>query len=177
MEEMLKDRSGGIVAMNLTALLHQNEEMVRKYFDPEIKQYGIHTTFDIPSQAIEINGNAQQLSKTFMNMLSNAVYAVAKKSQRTPQGTHYQPEISLRTRLDDNQLTLVFRDNGIGIEQGIINKIFDPFFTTKTTAEASGVGLYLSHEIIQNHGGTITVESEKNQYTEFIITLPYGTKR
>ena len=177
MEEMLKDRSGGIVAMNLTALLHQNEEMVRKYFDPEIKQYGIHTTFDIPSQAIEINGNAQQLSKTFMNMLSNAVYAVAKKSQRTPQGTHYQPEISLHTSLDDSQVTLVFRDNGIGIEQGIINKIFDPFFTTKTTAEASGVGLYLSHEIIQNHGGTITVESEKNQYTEFIITLPYGTKR
>ena len=112
-----------------------------------------------------------------MNMLSNAVYAVAKKSQRTPQGTHYQPEISLHTRLDDNRVTLVFRDNGIGIEQGIINKIFDPFFTTKTTAEASGVGLYLSHEIIQNHGGTITVESEKNQYTEFIITLPYGTKR
>ncbi|MGX8695656.1 MAG: ATP-binding protein [Prevotella sp.] len=178
MEEMLKDRSGGIVAMNLTPLLHQNAEMVRNYFNTEIAQYGIHTSFDIPSQAININGNAEQLSKTFMNMLSNAVYAVAKKSQRTPQGTHYQPEISLRTSLDGSHVTLTFRDNGIGIEQGIIHKIFDPFFTTKTTAEASGIGLYLSHEIIQNHGGTLTVESEKNEYTEFIITLPYhGTER
>ena len=177
MEEMLKDRSGGIVAMNLTPLLHQNEEMVLKYFESEISNYGISTVFDIPSQPIHINGNAEQLNKTFMNLLGNAVYAVVKKSQRTPQGTHYQPEIALRTTVDDSKVKVTVRDNGIGIEQGIINKIFDPFFTTKTTAEASGVGLYLSHEIIQNHGGTITVESEKNQYTEFIITLPYGTKR
>ena len=177
MEEMLKDRSGGIVAMNLTPLLHQNEEMVLKYFESEISQYGIRTIFDIPTQPININGNAGQLNKTFMNLLNNAVYAVVKKSQRTPQGTHYQPEIALRTTIEGNKLKLTIRDNGIGIEQGIIHKIFDPFFTTKTTAEASGIGLYLSHEIIQNHGGTITVESEKNHYTEFIITLPNGTER
>ena len=177
MEEMLKDRSGGIVAMNLTPLLHQNEEMVLKYFESEISQYGIRTVFDIPTQPININGNAGQLNKTFMNLLNNAVYAVVKKSQRTPQGTHYQPEIALRTTIEDNKVKLTIRDNGIGIEQGIIHKIFDPFFTTKTTAEASGIGLYLSHEIIQNHGGTITVESEKNHYTEFIITLPNGTER
>ena len=60
----------------------------------------------------------------------------------------------------------------LGIEEGIIGKIFDPFFTTKTTAEASGVGLYLSREIVQNHGGDIQVKSQKNEYTEFIITLP-----
>ena len=112
-----------------------------------------------------------------MSLLNNAVYAVVKKSQRTPQGTHYQPEIALRTTVEDSKVKLTIRDNGIGIEQGIIHKIFDPFFTTKTTAEASGIGLYLSHEIIQNHGGTITVESEKNHYTEFIITLPNGTER
>jgi signal transduction histidine kinase len=63
-------------------------------------------------------------------------------------------------------------DNGIGIEEKIINKIFDPFFTTKTTGEASGVGLYLSREIIQNYGGDITVRSVKNEYTEFTILLP-----
>ena len=69
-------------------------------------------------------------------------------------------------------MRLVFRDNGIGIEQTIIDKIFDPFFTTKTTSEASGVGLYLCHEIVQNHGGTISVQSVKHEYTEFTITLP-----
>jgi signal transduction histidine kinase len=64
------------------------------------------------------------------------------------------------------------RDNGIGIESTIIDKIFDPFFTTKTTGEASGVGLYLSHEIIQDHGGNLSVESVKDEYSEFTFIIP-----
>ena len=63
-------------------------------------------------------------------------------------------------------------DNGTGIEEKSIGKIFDPFFTTKTTEEAAGVGLYLSREIIQNHGGDISVVSVKEEFTEFTITLP-----
>ena len=169
MEEMLKDRSGGIVPMNLTALLRQNEEMLKTYFEKDITQYHINTVFEIPANEITINGNAEQLSKTFMSMLGNAIYAVIKKSQRE-QG--YTPEISLKTEVIGKQVHLHFRDNGIGIESTIINKIFDPFFTTKTTAEASGVGLYLSREIAQNYGGDISVQSEKGVYTEFTITLP-----
>ena len=68
--------------------------------------------------------------------------------------------------------TIVIRDNGIDIEDTIINKIFDPFFTTKTTGEAAGVGLYLTHEVIQNYRGDITVKSVKDEFCEFTITLP-----
>ena len=82
------------------------------------------------------------------------------------------PEIALHVSRTKKTFILSIRDNGIGIEEGIIGKIFDPFFTTKTTAEATGVGLYLSREIVQNHGGDIQVKSQKNEYTEFIITLP-----
>jgi len=63
-------------------------------------------------------------------------------------------------------------DTGIGIEEKILNKIFDPFFTTKTTSEAAGIGLYLSHDIIQNYGGDISARSVKDEFTEFTITLP-----
>ena len=169
MEEMLKDRSGGISQMNLTTLLHQNEEMVRKYFENEISQYHIKTIFELPQNDILINGNAEQLNKTFMNLLTNAIYALVKKAQR---GQAYDPEISLTTEMSNKHILLHFRDNGIGIESTIMDKIFDPFFTTKTTGEASGVGLYLGREIIQNHGGDISVQSEKDVYTEFTITLP-----
>ena len=72
----------------------------------------------------------------------------------------------------DSQYILKIRDNGIGIDQDILNKVFDPFFTTKTTGEGSGVGLYLSREIIQNHGGDISVTSAMDEFTEFTITLP-----
>ena len=142
--------------------------MLQTYYADDIRQYGIKTVFDIPQDSIAINGNADQLSKTLMSILGNAVYAVVKRAQRE----NYQPELSLSVNTIDTSINIVIRDNGIGIEPTIIGKIFDPFFTTKTTGEAAGVGLYLSHEIIQNHGGTISVKSEKNVYTEFIITLP-----
>lgn len=63
-------------------------------------------------------------------------------------------------------------DNGIGIEESIRERIFEPFFTTKPTSEASGTGLYLSREIILNHRGSMTVKSEKDNFTEFIVTVP-----
>ena len=168
MEEMLKDRSGGIVPIDLVPLLRQDEGMLNNYYADDIRQYGIKTKFDIPQAAIAISGNADQLSKTMMSILANAVYAVVKKAQRE----QYEPEVAVSVSTDDAMVTIAIRDNGIGIEPTIINKIFDPFFTTKTTGEAAGVGLYLSHEIIQNHHGTLSVKSEKNVYTEFIITLP-----
>lgn len=168
MEEMLKDRSGGRVSMNLTSLLHQDREMLEKYYAKEIADFRIRIDFDVPSQEVIISANAEMLSKTIMSMLGNAVYAVVKKASRTA----YDPIISLRLTKEPKHITVVIRDNGIGIESTIIDKIFDPFFTTKTTGEAAGVGLYLSREIIQNHDGDITVESRKDEYTEFIITLP-----
>ena len=168
MEEMLKDRSGGIKPMDLVPVLNQDEEMTRSYFAEKINQYGIKVNFNIPQNSIAINGNPEQLSMTLMSILGNAIYAVAKKAQREK----YVPEISLGINSTAEQLIITIRDNGIGIEETIINKIFDPFFTTKPTGEAAGVGLYLSREIIQNHGGDISVKSEKDVYTEFTITLP-----
>ena len=106
-----------------------------------------------------------------MNILANAVYAVVKKAKREKPGA-YVPEISLKVVVDKNSVSIIIRDNGIGIEDTIKEKIFDPFFTTKTTGEASGVGLYLSREIVQNHGGDIQMQSVKDSYSEFTITLP-----
>ena len=168
MEEMLKDRSGGIVPMDLLLVLKQDEEMLNTYYADDINKYGIKIVCDLPTEETNINGNADQLSKTFMSMLGNAVYAIVKKAQRKP----YSPELTFKAQTDGGKVTIVIRDNGIGIEDTIVNKIFDPFFTTKPTGEASGVGLYLSREIIQNHGGDIIVKSVKNEYSEFTITLP-----
>ena len=173
MEEMLKDRTGGYVDTDLLPVLHQNEEMFNNYYAQEKEQYHIQATFNVPDQPMPLHGNPEMLSKTFMSLLGNAVYAVVKKAQRTS----FNPEVSLTATVADGRYTLKIRDNGIGIEEKIINKIFDPFFTTKTTGEAAGVGLYLSREIIQNHGGDISVASVKDEYTEFTIVLPASSRK
>ena len=172
MEEMLKDRTGGVVEMDLSSVFKQDEEMVGKYYAEDIAQYHITTKFNYPESGVMVKGNPDQLSKTFMSIIGNAIYAIVKKAQRKP----YEAVLSLDATVADGMVSIVIRDNGIGIEEKILDKVFDPFFTTKTTGEASGIGLYLSHDVIQNYGGNITVESVKDDYTQFTITLPTITE-
>ena len=167
MEEMLKDRTGGIVKVDVTQIFKQNEEMVNTYYAKEISTYHIKTIFEYADQPVYIMANPDLLSKVFMSLLGNSFYAVCKKAQKEA----FEPEVSMRASVAGGQLRIVIHDTGIGIEETIIDKIFDPFFTTKTTGEASGIGLYLSHDIIQNYGGEITVSSKKNEYSEFAIIL------
>ena len=169
MEEMLKDRSGGYIDMDFLPVLQQNEEMLANYFTKEIEQYHIHTTFILPDSPMPLHGNPSMLSKTIMNLLGNAVYAVVKKAQKVES---YVSEVSLTATAAEGQYIVKIYDNGTGIEEKLLDKIFYPFYTTKTTSEAAGIGLYLSREIIQNHKGDITVASVKDEYTEFTITLP-----
>ena len=111
------------------------------------------------------------LSKAIINLLDNAVYAVVKKAQKNHGDQLSDPVIRLTAIVADENYILKIHDNGIGIEEKNLSKIFDPFFTTKPTGEAAGVGLYLSREIIQNHGGDISVVSVQGEYTEVTVTL------
>ena len=173
MEEMLKDRTGGVIKTDLTQILKQDEEMLTTYYAKDISEHHITTRVEYPSQPVFIMANPEQLSKVFMSILGNGMYAVVKKTakEQTKRHSDFQPEVTLTATVDNGKITIVIYDNGIGIEETVIDKIFDPFFTTKTTGEASGIGLYLSHDIVQNYGGDITVKSVKNEYSEFTIIL------
>ena len=168
MEDMLKDRTGGYTDMDLLPVLKQSEQMLNSYFAKEKEQYHLSTVFTLPTEAMPLHSNPTLLSETIMCLLENAVYAVVKKAQKAT----FLPEITLSATVTDSHYIVKVHDNGTGIEEKSIGKIFDPFFTTKTTEEAAGVGLYLSREIIQNHGGDISVTSVKEEFTEFTITLP-----
>ena len=168
MEELLKDRTGGYTDMDLLPVLQQSEQMLNTIFAKEKEQYHLNTVFTLPAESMPLQGNPTQLSQTVMGLLENSVYAVVKKAQKAS----FLPEITLSATTTDTHYIVKVHDNGTGIEEKSIGKIFDPFFTTKTTEEAAGVGLYLSREIIQNHGGDISVVSVKEEFTEFTITLP-----
>ena len=169
MEEVLRDRTGGYGDITLLPVLQQVEKQFAKHHAQEQEQYGIRPVFDLPADPMPLYGNPDMLCKAVTNLLDNAVYAVMKKIQKDPQ---FVPEISLAVSIAEGKYSLKVRDNGTGIEEKNLGQIYDPFFTTKTTGEAAGVGLYLTREIIQNHGGDVSVASVQDEYTEFIITLP-----
>ena len=141
---------------------------LKKGYEKEIQEKNVRIVFDNLSLSLMMEVNADQLGKAIDGVLKNAMYAVLRKAEQVA----YSPEIYLGLKVNGDQLDITIRDNGTGIDEKIKDKIFAPFFTTKTTGEAAGVGLYLCREIVQNHRGRIEVESQKGEYTQFLISLP-----
>jgi signal transduction histidine kinase len=124
---------------------------------------------NIPA-GLRLQGSQTQLSHFFMNMLINSSKALKLVTDRTPTIT-----ISAQTQTD--LMAIQVRDNGCGIPAEVLPRIFEPFFTTRSVGQGTGLGLSICHTIIANHGGTIMVRSEPNQWTEFSMTLPLPNSR
>ena len=117
----------------------------------------------------------QDLSRVFLNIVNNACYAThEKKKALDSQGRRdYMPTLTVSTRSAGDAVEIRVRDNGEGIPQQIRDRIFNPFFTTKPTGQGTGLGLSISHDIVvQQHHGTLDVDSSPGEYTEFVIRLP-----
>lgn len=113
----------------------------------------------------------QEITRVFLNLISNGFYAAIKRKEAGDAG--FEPALSAATRSLGNEVEIRIRDNGTGIPPEVKEKMFNPFFTTKPAGEGTGLGLSMSHDIIvKQHGGTIDVATEPGAFTEFIITLP-----
>jgi len=106
-------------------------------------------------------GNEGKLHQVIINILSNAVQAIESKG-----------EISIQTKLTKHYFILSVSDSGCGIVKENLSKIFDPFFTTKDAGEGTGLGLSITYNILEEHNGTIDVESTVGKGTNIIVKLP-----
>ncbi|MGY3090622.1 two-component system NtrC family sensor kinase [Hymenobacter sp. UYAg731] len=114
----------------------------------------------------------QDLGRVLINLFTNAFHAVQQR-QRQHGAPGYQPALTVSSRVAAGQVEISIRDNGTGMSEKVKAKVFQPFFTTKPVGEGTGLGLSMSHEIVtKGHGGTLAVESQEGQGTEFIIRLP-----
>ena len=103
------------------------------------------------------------------NPLSHDFYAAAKKSREAGE----RPVLKVTTRDLGEEVEVRVRDNGTGIPAESRERLFQPFFTTKPTGEGTGLGLSISYDIVtQQHGGTISVDSQFGAFTEFTVRLP-----
>jgi two-component system sensor histidine kinase/response regulator len=146
-------------------LVSLNETLTRQFIDFElsIQQKALKLEIDLPESGTIIEGDVHWLDEVFGNLLGNAV------KYTPPQG---QIRITLIPRDEDIQITI--SDNGIGIPAEALPHIFERFYRVEAHREYSGSGLGLSivQAIVQRHNGQITVESEPNEGTTFVVTLP-----
>jgi len=102
-----------------------------------------------------------QLNQVFMNLLVNAAHAIEKEG-----------EINIRTWNGDGHVNISISDTGEGIPKDKIDKIFEPFYTTKPVGKGTGLGLSITYDIIKNHNGVLSVNSEVDNGTTFNIRIP-----
>lgn len=126
--------------------------------------------FDLDRDLTPIEVVSQGVSRVLLNLISNGFYAVNKRGCEVDGA--FRPVMKITTRDFGEEVEIKVRDNGIGIPPENCEKLFQPFFTTKPTGEGTGLGLSISYEIItQQHGGTIAVDSEVGDFTEFTVRL------
>ena len=112
----------------------------------------------------------QDIGRVLLNMYSNAFYSVYEKKKTA--GSNYEPRVSVSTGKEAKDVVIRIEDNGSGIPDKVLDKIYQPFFTTKPAGDGTGLGLSLSYEIIQAHGGSLNVESKEGEFAAFTIRLP-----
>lgn len=129
------------------------------------RKAGVTVTTHFPNYTPEIVASWSHLQTVWVNLLFNAQDAL--KGNQTDKIIHVAiPEVSSR------HVQVLFQDNGIGISEKDISHIFDPFYTTKSPGEGTGLGLSMTHQLIEKHNGTIQVHSLPRIQTSFLIRLP-----
>ncbi|MGB6066559.1 MAG: ATP-binding protein [Desulfomonilaceae bacterium] len=168
------DRASEIVKNLLDFSRSERPEMVsvsiRSVIDETLKLVGnqmlvsrVEAEKQIPKNFPSVHGDYKSLQQVFLNLFINAIHAM-------PNGG----KMSIRGYLSngDRFLRVEVSDTGIGIEPEHIPLIFDPFYTTKDVGKGTGLGLSVTYSILQKHGGTVEVQSEKGRGTTFTVILP-----
>lgn len=146
-----------VQVLNLSELVRQTLPIVRRLVPDTIE---IVTEFDEREQLVQIDPG--QFEQVLLNLITNARDAM-------PQGGR----ISLSTRsVSTHEICLGVEDQGAGIPPELIDRVFEPFFTTKPRGKGTGLGLAQVRGIVEQHGGSIYVDSELGEGTSFDIILP-----
>ena len=130
-----------------------------------LRKMGIKVESHLDPKLPPIAIGEDELKQVLLNLLNNSMDAVQDSAQRV---------IQIRASRHQNTVVIQFEDSGPGFVD--LNRAFDPFFTTKPVGQGTGLGLAISYGIMQDHGGSIEVQSELGAGTEFIVKIPLNLK-
>jgi two-component system, NtrC family, sensor kinase len=134
---------------------------------------------DLGTEPSPVWGDLEHLRQVLVNLLTNALAATKAGDEvlivmgrRAATLTELEERRRAGHALAETMVTLTVRDTGSGMPEDTVAKAFEPFFTTKSVGEGTGLGLYLSHEIVASHGGSLTIDSVVGKGTMVVIALP-----
>jgi signal transduction histidine kinase len=152
------------------------ESLNLAYHGARAEKQGFNITLErsLDPTAGKVDVFPQDITRVLLNLISNGFYAAMKRKAEA-NGGNYEPTLAAVTKNLGDSVEIRIRDNGTGIPPEVKAKMFNPFFTTKPVGEGTGLGLSLSYDIIvKQHGGSIEVETQPGEFTEFRIVLPRG---
>ena len=164
--------SGEHRLVDINALVEESLNLA--YHGARAEKEGFNITLErsFDPTAGEVDLFPQEITRVLLNLISNGFYAATKRKAEANRGD-YEPTLAAATKNFGDRVEIRIRDNGTGISPEVKEKLFNPFFTTKPAGEGTGLGLSISHDIIvKQHGGSIEVDTQPSEFTEFRIVLP-----
>jgi PAS domain S-box-containing protein len=133
----------------------------------QFRKQGIETRLDIPDKLPPISGDRTQIEEIFLNVIMNGIHSMAF-------GGKLLVKVYFSKEGGWDYIVTEIVDDGCGIPADSLNRIFDPFFTTREVGKGTGLGLYITHSLIQRNKGSISIESTVDEGTSVRIMLPVG---
>ena len=167
-----REGSGEHRPVDINALVEESLNLA--YHGARAEKQGFNITLEksFDPAAGEVDVFPQEITRALLNLISNGFYAATKRKAEA-NGGDYEPTLAAATKNLGDSVEIRIRDNGTGMPPEVREKLFNPFFTTKPAGEGTGLGLSISHDIIvKQHGGSIEVDTQPGEFTEFRIVLP-----
>jgi signal transduction histidine kinase len=167
-----REGSGEHRPVNVNSLVEDSLNLA--YHGARAEKQGFTITLErcFDPTAGEFDVFPQEITRALLNLISNGFYAATKRRGQA-NGDGFEPTVKAATKNLGDRVEITIRDNGAGIQPEVREKMFNPFFTTKPAGEGTGLGLSISHDIIvKQHAGSIEVETQPEEFTEFKIILP-----
>jgi signal transduction histidine kinase len=166
-----RGQTGEMQASDINSLLGEYVKLAYHGMRAQNSAFNVTIVEDYDPSIPPVVVAPQELSRAFLNITNNACYAVHEKAKRL--GDSFRPEVRISTKDTGGAVEVRIRDNGDGVAADVRKKIFEPFFTTKPAGSGTGLGLSMSYEIVvQEHKGTLRLETVPGEFAEFIITIP-----
>jgi PAS domain S-box-containing protein len=166
-----REGSGEHRPVDINAIVEESLNLAYHGARAEKLDFNIKLERDLDPNAGLIDVYPQDLTRVFLNLISNGFYAAIQRKEAVD--GILEPILKATTRSLGSKVEIRFRDNGMGIPLNVQEKMFNPFFTTKPAGQGTGLGLSMSYDIVvKQHGGTIDVATEAGVFAEFIVRLP-----